>query len=98
MKQTASSARKLADLKPGRSIFCGTAGIRTVGVTGDERAYNYVIGVRAVMTTDFMTSEYARLPHRVLSRISSRISNEVKGAGRVVYDISGKPPATIEWE
>lgn len=78
--------------------FAVLPGIRTVGVTGDERAYNYVIGVRAVMTTDFMTSEYARLPHRVLSRISSRISNEVKGAGRVVYDISGKPPATIEWE
>ncbi len=78
--------------------FAVLPGIRTVGVAGDERAYDYVIGVRAVVTTDFMTAEYAPIPHRVLAKISSRITNEVKGAGRVVYDISGKPPATIEWE
>lgn len=78
--------------------FAVLPGIRTVGVVGDERAYDYVIGVRAVTTTDFMTAEYAAIPHRVLGKISARISNEVKGAGRVVYDISGKPPATVEWE
>ncbi|MBS7402930.1 MAG: glutamine-hydrolyzing GMP synthase [Oscillospiraceae bacterium] len=78
--------------------FAVLPGIRTVGVVGDERAYDYVIGVRAVTTADFMTAEYTPLPHRVLGKISSRISNEVKGAGRVVYDISGKPPATVEWE
>lgn len=78
--------------------FAVLPGIRSVGVVGDERAHDYVIGVRAVYTTDFMTAEYAQLPHRVLAKISARISNEVSGAGRVVYDISGKPPATIEWE
>ena len=78
--------------------FAVLPGIRTVGVVGDERAYDYVIGVRAVTTADFMTAEYSPLPHRVLGKISSRISNEVKGAGRIVYDISGKPPATVEWE
>ena len=78
--------------------FAVLPGIRSVGVVGDDRAHDYVIGVRAVYTTDFMTAEYAQLPHRVLAKISARISNEVSGAGRVVYDISGKPPATIEWE
>ncbi len=78
--------------------FAVLPGVRTVGVKGDERAYDHLIGVRAVVTTDFMTAEYAPLPHDVLGRISSRISNEVQGAGRVVYDISDKPPATIEWE
>ncbi|MCI8336609.1 MAG: glutamine-hydrolyzing GMP synthase [Peptococcaceae bacterium] len=78
--------------------FAVLPGIRTVGVVGDERAYDYVIGVRAVTTTDFMTAEYASIPHRILGKISARISNEVAGAGRVVYDISGKPPATVEWE
>lgn len=78
--------------------FAVLPGIRTVGVVGDERAYDYVIGLRAVITADFMTAEYAPIPHRTLAKISARISNEVKGAGRVVYDISGKPPATVEWE
>lgn len=78
--------------------FAVLPGIRTVGVVGDERAYDYVIGVRAVTTADFMTAEYSPLPHRVLGKISARISNEVRGAGRIVYDISGKPPATVEWE
>lgn len=84
-------------VKPNQ-YFAVLPGIRSVGVVGDERAYDEVIAVRAVMTTDFMTAEYAPLPHKVLAKISARISNEVKGAGRVVYDISGKPPATIEWE
>jgi len=71
---------------------------RSVGVQGDFRTYDNTLAVRAVVTNDFMTCEYARLPHRLLSKISSRITNEVKGINRVVYDITSKPPATIEWE
>ena len=71
---------------------------RSVGVVGDFRTYNYTVALRAVRTTDFMTCEYAPLSHKLLGRVSSRIVNEVRGVGRVVYDITGKPPATIEWE
>lgn len=85
------------DEKPNQ-YFAVLPGVRSVGVVNDERATDYVIAVRAVRTKDFMTAEYMPLPHEVLGRISERISREVKGAGRVVYDISGKPPATIEWE
>ena len=70
---------------------------RSVGVVGDFRTYDYAIALRAVRTSDFMTCEYAPISHKVLGTVSSRIVNEVKGAGRVVYDITGKPPATIEW-
>ena len=70
---------------------------RSVGVVGDFRTYDYAIALRAVKTSDFMTCEYAPISHKVLGTVSSRIVNEVKGAGRVVYDITGKPPATIEW-
>lgn len=85
------------DEKPNQ-YFAILPGVRSVGVVNDERVTDYVIAVRAVRTRDFMTAEYMPLPHEVLGRISERISREVKGAGRVVYDISGKPPATIEWE
>jgi GMP synthase (glutamine-hydrolysing) len=72
--------------------------IGTVGVMGDERSYEHVIAVRCVETTDFMTADFSKIPHDVLGRIAGRITNEVRGVNRVVYDISSKPPATIEWE
>jgi GMP synthase (glutamine-hydrolysing) len=72
--------------------------VKTVGVMGDERTYEHVIAVRAVTSQDAMTADWAKLPAEVLERISNRIINEVKGVNRVVYDISSKPPATIEWE
>ena len=72
--------------------------VRSVAVLGDARAYDYVVALRAVETIDFMTARWAHLPYEVLGRISNRLINEVRGISRVVYDISGKPPATIEWE
>ena len=72
--------------------------IRSVGVMGDGRRYDYVIALRSVETVDFMTARWARLPYEFLDRVTLRIINEVRGISRVVYDISGKPPATIEWE
>ncbi len=72
--------------------------VKSVGVVGDGRAYEYVIALRAVATVDFMTAHWARLPWEFLDHVSRRIINEVEGISRVVYDVSGKPPATIEWE
>jgi GMP synthase (glutamine-hydrolysing) len=72
--------------------------VRSVGVMGDGRTYEFVVALRAVQTQDFMTAHWAELPYDLLSKVSNRIINEVRGINRVVYDISGKPPATIEWE
>jgi GMP synthase (glutamine-hydrolysing) len=72
--------------------------VKSVGVMGDGRTYDYVVALRAVVTSDFMTAHWAELPYELLGKVSNRIINEVRGINRVVYDISGKPPATIEWE
>src|SRR5262249_5048205 len=72
--------------------------IQSVGVMGDGRTYEHVIALRAVQTDDFMTADWSRLPEDLLGRVATRIINSVRGVNRVVYDISSKPPATIEWE
>jgi len=72
--------------------------VQTVGVMGDERTYEYVIALRAVTSTDGMTADWYHLPYEFMAKISNEIINKVKGINRVVYDISSKPPATIEWE
>jgi GMP synthase (glutamine-hydrolysing) len=72
--------------------------VKSVGVMGDGRTYEHVVALRAVQTTDFMTAHWAPLPHELLAKVSNRVINEVRGINRVVYDVSGKPPATIEWE
>lgn len=78
--------------------FAVLTNLKSVGVMGDERTYDYTIALRAVSTIDFMTAEWSKIPYDVLETVSSRIVNEVKHVNRVVYDITGKPPATIEWE
>ena len=78
--------------------FAVLTNLKSVGVMGDERTYDYTIALRAVTTSDFMTAEWSKIPYEVLEKVSSRIVNEVKHVNRVVYDITGKPPATIEWE
>jgi GMP synthase (glutamine-hydrolysing) len=96
---------RTAKAPDGRSWYDNTAQafavflpVKSVGVMGDGRTYEYVVALRAVQTQDFMTAHWAELPHALLGRVSNRIINEVRGINRVVYDISGKPPATIEWE
>ena len=78
--------------------FAVLTNMRSVGVMGDERTYDYTIALRGVTTTDFMTADWAQIPYDVLSKVSNRIVNEVKHINRIVYDITSKPPATIEWE
>ncbi len=77
--------------------FAVLTDMRSVGVMGDARTYSYTVGLRAVITSDFMTAEWAHIPHDVLAKVSNRIVNEVEGVNRVVYDITTKPPATVEW-
>jgi len=97
--------RKTVDEHTGKSWYDLTSQafavflpVKSVGVMGDGRTYEWVVALRAVVTSDFMTAHWAELPHALLARVSNRIINEVRGLNRVVYDISGKPPATIEWE
>lgn len=84
--------------KTANQYFAVITDTRSVGVMGDERTYGYTVALRAVTTDDFMTAEWTRLPYEVLEKSSSRITNEVHGISRVVYDITSKPPATVEWE
>lgn len=79
-------------------FFCVLPGVSTVGVMGDFRTYDHLLAIRAVTTDDFMTADWARIPYDILATVSNRITNEVKHINRVVYDVTSKPPATVEWE
>lgn len=93
--------KELEDAGLNRNIdqyFAVLTNLKSVGVMGDERTYDYTIALRAVTTSDFMTATWSKIPYEILEKISARIVNEINGVNRVVYDITGKPPATIEWE
>ncbi len=79
-------------------FFVVLPGVKTVGVMGDARTYDELVAIRAVTTDDFMTADWARIPYDILGRVSNRIINEVEHVNRVVYDITSKPPGTVEWE
>ena len=92
---------EIANIGMDRSIgqyFAGLTNMRSVGVMGDERTYDYAVALRAVNTVDFMTAEAAEIPFETLQKVMSRIINEVKGVNRVFYDLTSKPPGTIEFE
>ena len=78
--------------------FAVLPGIQSVGVKDDKRTYSHTIGIRAIISSDAMTADWARIPYEVLEKMSTRIVNEVKDVNRVVYDITSKPPSTVEWE
>ncbi len=78
--------------------FAALTNMRSVGVMGDGRTYDYAVALRSVTTSDFMTADWTRIPYEVLDKVSNRIVNEVKGVNRVLYDITSKPPATVEFE
>jgi GMP synthase (glutamine-hydrolysing) len=81
-----------------KQFFAVLPDVKTVGVMGDHRTYDHLIGIRAITTDDFMTADWARIPYDILARVSNRITNEVQHVNRVVYDITSKPPGTVEWE
>ena len=90
--------RKLPDYRTIWQTFTVLLPVKSVGVMGDQRTYEYTCAIRSVNSIDAMTADWTRIPYDVLARMSNRIINEVRGINRVVYDISSKPPATIEWE